>query len=68
MTYNFHLSCNLSFKSVCNKGHKGVIFNMTSSSKSSQSTHPTGCVLGKNYMSFLDFTRNYEQTSGIFVS
>ena len=22
---------------------------------------------GKNYLSFLDFTRNYERTSGIFV-
>ena len=35
VTYNFHLSCkhmdlsfNLSFKSVCNKKHKGVICNM----------------------------------------
>ena len=33
VTYNFHLS----FKSVCNKEHKGVICNMTSS--------PTGRVL-----------------------
>ena len=35
VTYNFHLSCkhmHLSFKSVCNKEHKGVICNMTSSS------------------------------------
>ena len=40
---------------------------MTPSSYSSQSTRPTGQVLGKNYSSFLDFTRNYEQTSGIFV-
>ena len=45
----------LSFKSVCNKEHKGVICNMTSSSNSFQSTRPS------------DFTRNYEQTSGIFV-
>ena len=34
VTYNFHSSCkhnhmNLSFKSVCNKEHKGVICNMT---------------------------------------
>ena len=45
VTYNFHLSCkhkHLSFKSVCNKEHKGVICNMTSSSYSSQNTHPTG--------------------------
>ena len=32
----------LSFKSVCNKEHKGVICNMNSSSNSSQSTRPTG--------------------------
>ena len=59
--YNFHSSCkhmHLSFKSVCNKEHKGVICNMTSTSYSSQSTHPTG---------LLDFTRNYERRSGIFV-
>ena len=31
----------LSFKSVCNKEHKGVICNTTSSSYSSQSTRPT---------------------------
>ena len=61
-TYNFHSSCkhmHLSFKSVCNKEHKRVICNMTSSSNSSQ--------IGKNYLPFLDFTRNYERTSGIFV-
>ena len=37
VTYNFHLSCkhvHLSFKSICNKEHKGVIFNLTSSSNS----------------------------------
>ena len=31
-TYNFHLSCKhmyLSFKSVCNKEHKGVIYNQS---------------------------------------
>ena len=36
VTYNFHSSCkhmHLSFKSVRNKEHKGVICNMTSSSK-----------------------------------
>ena len=84
VTYNFHSSCkhmHLSFKSICNKEHKGVICNkehkgevcnMTSLSNSSQNTRPrpvrpTGRVLGKNYPSFLDFTRNYKQTSGIFV-
>ena len=66
--------CNLQFslvlqthspyiKRICNKEHKGVICNMTSSSNSSQSTRPTG----ENYSSFLDFTRNYQGTSGIFV-
>ena len=35
----------LSFKSVGNKEHKGVICYMTSSSNSSQSTRPTGRVL-----------------------
>ena len=70
VTYKFHLSCKhmyLSFKRVCNKEHKGVICNMTSLSNYSQSTHPTGRVFEKNYSSFLDFTRNYERTSGIFV-
>ena len=48
MTYNFHSFCkhvNLSFKSTCNKEHKGVICNMTFSSNSFQSTHPAGGVL-----------------------
>ena len=57
----------LSFKSVGNKEHKGVICNMTSSSNFFQSTHPVGQVLEKNYSSFLDLTRNHERTSGIFV-
>ena len=57
----------LSFNDVCNKEHKGVICIMISSSKSSQSTRPVGPVLGKNYSSFLDFTRNYEPTCGFFV-
>ena len=46
-TYNIHSSCKhmyLSFKSVCNKEHKGVICNTTSSSNFSQSTR-TGRVL-----------------------
>ena len=70
VTYNIHSSCkhmHLSFKSVCNKEHKGVICNMSSSSYSSQSTRHTGRVLGKNYSPFLDFTRNHERTSEIFV-
>ena len=54
----------LSFKSVCNKEYKGVICNMTSSRYSSKSTRTR---LGKNYSSFLDFTRNYERMSKIFV-
>ena len=42
-----HSSCkdnvmHLSFKSVCNKEHKGVICNMTSLSYSYQRTHNTG--------------------------
>ena len=56
----------LSLKSVCNKEHKGVICN-TTSSRYSQSTHPTGRVFGKNCSSLLDFTRNYERASGIYV-
>ena len=39
---------------------------MFSQSNSSQSTRPTGFVLGKNYASFLDYICNYERTSGIF--
>ena len=65
VTYNFHLSCkpmHLSFISVCNKEHMGVI---TSSRNSSQSTCPE--CFWKNHFSFLDFTRNYGRTSGIFV-
>ena len=65
VTYNFHLSCkhmHLSFKSICNKEHKGVICNMTSSSNSSQSTRSTGrtSALGRITGPFIDFTRNYE--------
>ena len=91
----------LSFKSVCNKEHKGVHFVMTLYvirliikvpyitakmiftqfikdltvntqkmlvSPSDISTLPVGhqC-FGKNHSSFLVFTHNYEQMSGIFV-
>ena len=69
VTYNFHLSCkhvHLSFKSVCNKEHKGIICNLTSSSNSSKALVLQDECFGKNYLSFLDFTRNYERTSGIF--
>ena len=71
MTYNFYSPCkhmHLSFRILCNKEHRGVISNIPSSSNSYQST----CLLqdeclGKNYSSFIDFTCNYERTSGIFV-
>ena len=48
VTCNFHSSCkhmHLSFKSRCNKEHKGIICYMTSSSNSFQSTRPTGRVV-----------------------
>ena len=70
VTYNFHSSCkhmHLSFKSVCNKENKGLICYMTSSSNSFQSIVLQDECFGKNYLSFLDFTRNYERASGIFV-
>ena len=57
VTYDFCLSCkhmHMPFKSVCNLEHNGVICNMTSLSNSSQSTRPTGQVLGKIYPSFPD--------------
>ena len=47
VTYSFHLSCkhmHLSFKSICNKEHKGVICKMTSSNFS-KSTGPARQVL-----------------------
>ena len=58
VTYNFHSSCkhnvmHLSFKSVqvCNKEHKGVICNMTSSSNSSQSIRPTELLVLSRFQS-----------------
>ena len=69
VAYTFHSSCklmHLSFKSLCNAEHKGVICNMTSFSNSFQSTRPDEC-FRKNYSSFLDSTLNYERTSGIFI-
>ena len=48
VTYNFHSSykpIHLSFKSVYNKEHKGVLCNTTSWRNFSQSTRPTGRVL-----------------------
>ena len=44
-----------SFKSVCNKEHKGVICYMTSSSNSSQSTRPTVRVLWEELLIFSRF-------------
>ena len=40
---------------------------MTSSSNLSQSTRPIGQELWGELLIFLDFTCNYERTSGIFV-
>ena len=48
VTYNFHSSCkhmHLSFKSVCNKEHKGAICNMLSLSNFKKNATPTGRVL-----------------------
>ena len=59
VTYNFHSSCkhmHLSFKRLCNKEHKGVICNKTSSSYSSQSTRPTGQVLWEELLVISRFT------------
>ena len=65
VTYNFHASCkhtHLALKCVCNKEHKGL----------PRVILPKALILqdecfGKNNSSFLDFTRNYEGMSGIFV-
>ena len=40
---------------------------MTSSSNLPKALVLQDACYGKNFSSFLDFTRNYEQTSGIFV-
>ena len=40
---------------------------MTSSSNSSQSTHPTGQVLWEELLVLSRFHRNYKRPSGIFV-
>ena len=46
VTYNLHCKhMHLSFKSVCKKQRREVIFNITSSSNSFQRTRPTGCGL-----------------------
>ena len=68
VTYNFHSSCKhmlLSFKSVCNKNIRYVIWLP-------QVILPKALILqdecfGGNYSSFLVFTCNYKRTSGIFV-
>ena len=70
VTYNFHLSCkhmHLSFKSVCNKNTRELYVIWLP-----RVILPKALVLQvecfwKNYSSFVDFTRNYERTSGIFV-
>ena len=70
VTYNFHSSCkhmHLSFKSICNKEHTGVMCNITSSSNCSQCTCPIGRVLWEELLVLSNFTRNYEWTRGIFV-
>ena len=74
VAYNFHLSCkrmHFSFKSVCNKEHKGVICKMRSSSYRvilSKALVLQDECFGKNYSSFMDFTRNYEWTSAGFYT
>ena len=59
VTYNFTCPANtimhLSFKSICNIEHKGVICNMTSSSNSFQRTPPTGRVLWEELLVFSRF-------------
>ena len=68
MTYNFHSSCkhtHMSFKSVFNKEQKGVIW-LPWVILPKALILPDEC-FGKNYSSFLDFNRNYERRSGIFV-
>ena len=58
VTYNFHSSSkhmHLRFKMVCNKEHKGLICNMTSSSNSSQSTCPVERVLWEVLLVFSRF-------------
>ena len=65
VTYNF--TQHLSFKSVCNREHKGVKCNMILRSNSSKSTCPTGWALCEEFIYFLDFTCNNEGTCGIFV-
>ena len=70
VTYNFHSSCkhmHMSFKSVCSKEHKGVICIWLPRVILSKALILQDKCLGKNYSSFLDFTRNYERTNGIFV-
>ena len=68
MTDNFHSSCkntHLSFKSACNKEDKGVIW-LPQIILCKALVLQDEC-FWKNYLSFLDFTLNYEWMSGIFV-
>ena len=56
VTCNFHSSCkhmHLSFKSVCNKEHKGVICNLALLSNSSQSTRPFSIIFSKVFKTLL---------------
>ena len=73
MIWWYDSSCkyiHLSFKSLCNKEHKGVICVYVICLP--RVILPKALVLqdecfGKNYWSFLDFTHNLERTSEIFV-
>ena len=70
VTYNFHSSCkhlHLSFKSVCTKEHKGLYVIWLAQVILSKALVLQDECFGKNYSSFLYFTRNNQRTSGIFV-
>ena len=56
-----------SFKRICNKECKGVICNMTSLSNSSQSTHPTGWELWREFLVLSRFHSELQADNGIFV-
>ena len=55
-----------SFKRICNKEHKGVIYVI----RLPRVIHPKALILldescGENYLSFLDFTCNYERSGQV---
>ena len=56
----------LSFKSVCNKEHKGVICYIISLSDSSQSTRPTRQVLCEELLVLSRFNSLLRADKGIF--